>query len=143
MPFISGRYYANALAGHAIEAAREAEAALLALKQKGAVKGSASGSDSDSDSDADQAGDEDDSWQQGERQFIAWKLRRRNWFRRTAGVPIGDLWRGCIAIRHRLAARRMGRLRRGHLCRDNCLRADTHRSLKRMCSRVMGICWIS
>ena len=66
MPFIGGRYYANALAGHAIEAAREAEAALLALKQKGAVKGSASGSDSDSDSDADQAGDEDDSWQQGD-----------------------------------------------------------------------------
>ena len=66
MPFIGGRYYANALAGHAIEAAREAEAALLALKQKGAVKGSASGSDSDSDSDADQAGDEGDSWQQGD-----------------------------------------------------------------------------
>jgi len=34
MPFIGGRYYANALAGHAIEAARAAEAALHALKKK-------------------------------------------------------------------------------------------------------------
>jgi len=42
MPFIGGRYYANALAGHAIEAAREAEAALLALKQKTAPKGKVS-----------------------------------------------------------------------------------------------------
>lgn len=38
MPFISGRYYANALAGHAIEAAREAEAALHALKKKNGVR---------------------------------------------------------------------------------------------------------
>jgi hypothetical protein len=42
MPFIGGRYYANALAGHAIEAAREAEAALLALKKKSAQRGNAS-----------------------------------------------------------------------------------------------------
>lgn len=34
MPFIGGRYYANPIAGKAVEAAREAEAALLALKQK-------------------------------------------------------------------------------------------------------------
>jgi hypothetical protein len=33
MPFIGGRYYANAMAGHALEAAREAEAALLAAKK--------------------------------------------------------------------------------------------------------------
>ena len=38
MPFIGGRYYANALAGHAIEAARAAEAAALALKTKAAQK---------------------------------------------------------------------------------------------------------
>jgi len=41
MPFIGGRYYANALAGHAIEAAREAEAAALALKKKAAQRGNA------------------------------------------------------------------------------------------------------
>ena len=43
MPFIGGRYYANALAGHAIEAAREAEAALQALKQKTKGKTKADG----------------------------------------------------------------------------------------------------
>jgi hypothetical protein len=55
MPFIGGRYYANALAGHAIEAAREAEAALLALKQKRALSQKANageyGADSDGESD--------------------------------------------------------------------------------------------
>ncbi len=34
MPFIGGRYYANPVAGRAIEAAREAEAASAALKDK-------------------------------------------------------------------------------------------------------------
>jgi hypothetical protein len=34
MPFVNGRYYANPVAGRAIEAAREAEAALAALKNK-------------------------------------------------------------------------------------------------------------
>ena len=43
MPFIGGRYYANALVGHAIEAAREAEAALQALKQKNKGKTNADG----------------------------------------------------------------------------------------------------
>jgi hypothetical protein len=42
MPFIGGRYYANALAGHAIEAAREVEAAALALKKKSAQRGNRS-----------------------------------------------------------------------------------------------------
>ena len=32
MPFIRGRYHINAIAGEALEAAREAEAALLALQ---------------------------------------------------------------------------------------------------------------
>lgn len=32
MPFIRGRYHINAIAGEALEAAREAEAALLALE---------------------------------------------------------------------------------------------------------------
>jgi hypothetical protein len=34
MPFVNGRYYANPVAGRAIEAAREAEASLAALKDK-------------------------------------------------------------------------------------------------------------
>jgi hypothetical protein len=59
MPLIGGRYYANALAGHAIEAAREAEAALLALKKKSAQRGSASTSGvADAQMDSGDAGDE-------------------------------------------------------------------------------------
>jgi hypothetical protein len=53
MPFIGGRYYANALAGHAIEAAREAEAALLALKQKAALNGKAKAGADEYGADAD------------------------------------------------------------------------------------------
>jgi hypothetical protein len=45
MPFIGGRYYANALAGHAIEAARAAEAAAQALKTKAAQKRNGSAGD--------------------------------------------------------------------------------------------------
>jgi hypothetical protein len=57
MPFIGGRYYANALAGHAIEAAREAEAALQALKQKSKGKTNADGA---AGSDVDASGGVDD-----------------------------------------------------------------------------------
>ena len=45
MPFIGGRYYANALAGHAIEAARATEAAAQALKTKAAQKRNGSAGD--------------------------------------------------------------------------------------------------
>jgi hypothetical protein len=58
MPFIGGRYYANALAGHAIEAAREAEAALLALKKKSAQHGHASSRGDVESPEAGDAGDE-------------------------------------------------------------------------------------
>ncbi|HEY4950575.1 MAG TPA: hypothetical protein VIH88_09600 [Candidatus Acidoferrales bacterium] len=34
MPFIRGRYHINAIAGEALEAAREAEAVLLALEHE-------------------------------------------------------------------------------------------------------------
>jgi hypothetical protein len=34
MPFINGRYHVNPIMGHALEAAREAEAAMLALQQQ-------------------------------------------------------------------------------------------------------------
>jgi hypothetical protein len=61
MPFMGGRYYANALAGHAIEAAREAEAALLALKQKGQANGQAGSGTYENGADSDNAGDETDS----------------------------------------------------------------------------------
>jgi len=62
MPFIGGRYYANALAGHAIEAAREAEAGLLELKRKDALNGNAAdgpdqnGADPDDNEQAEPAG---------------------------------------------------------------------------------------
>jgi hypothetical protein len=39
MPFIRGRYHINAIAGEALEAAREAEAALLALEHEAAQAG--------------------------------------------------------------------------------------------------------
>ena len=42
MPFIRGRYHINAIAGEALEAAREAEAALLALEHDAAQAGGAS-----------------------------------------------------------------------------------------------------
>jgi hypothetical protein len=65
MPFIGGRYYANALAGHAIEAAREAEAALLALKQKGASNGKAHEVSSEYDANSDDRNPGDESAEPG------------------------------------------------------------------------------
>ncbi|HEY0701662.1 MAG TPA: hypothetical protein VGD60_02745 [Candidatus Acidoferrales bacterium] len=53
MPFIGGRYYANPLVGKAVEAAREAEAALRTLKEKtGRNVGPEAGGDDSSDMDA-------------------------------------------------------------------------------------------
>lgn len=52
MPFIRGRYHINPTMGEALEAAREAEAALLALEQR-AREQRASGGDPNSDEDAD------------------------------------------------------------------------------------------
>ncbi len=60
MPFIRGRYHINPILGEALEAARDAEAALLALKQSGRRNGTtATGYDSNSQSD-DNSGDEAD-----------------------------------------------------------------------------------
>ena len=50
MPFIRGRYHINPTMGEALEAAREAEAALLALEQQARAQ-RASGDDPDSDGD--------------------------------------------------------------------------------------------
>jgi hypothetical protein len=50
MPFINGRYHINPTMGHALEAAREAEAALLALQQK-AGRNSQDDANSPADSD--------------------------------------------------------------------------------------------
>jgi hypothetical protein len=55
MPFIRGRYHINAIAGEALEAAREAEAALLALEHEAAQVGGYrddEGDDGESASDA-------------------------------------------------------------------------------------------
>ncbi|MGA8869805.1 MAG: hypothetical protein WB460_01615 [Candidatus Acidiferrales bacterium] len=52
MPFIRGRYHINPTMGEALEAAREAEAALLALEQQARAQ-RASGSDSDGDGESD------------------------------------------------------------------------------------------
>ncbi|MFZ0884372.1 MAG: hypothetical protein WAN14_13330 [Candidatus Acidiferrales bacterium] len=49
MPFIRGRYHINAIAGEALEAAREAEAALLALDQDAEQAGSDAGAEGDDD----------------------------------------------------------------------------------------------
>lgn len=56
MPFIQGRYHMNPAAGQALEAAREAEAAMLALeqatKEEGNAEGEKSGDESTSPDDA-------------------------------------------------------------------------------------------
>lgn len=55
MPFIRGRYHINPIMGEALEAAREAEAALLALEQR------AQNDRQQADQDAGNAGDSSDS----------------------------------------------------------------------------------
>jgi hypothetical protein len=59
MPFIRGRYHINPILGEALEAARDAEAALLALKQSGLQNGAttATGYDSNAQS-GDDSGDQ-------------------------------------------------------------------------------------
>jgi hypothetical protein len=49
MPFIRGRYHINAIAGEALEAAREAEAALLALEHDAARAGGEENDDDETD----------------------------------------------------------------------------------------------
>ena len=51
MPFIRGRYHINAIAGEALEAARETEAALLALEREA---GQADGQEDDGSDDGDE-----------------------------------------------------------------------------------------
>jgi hypothetical protein len=53
MPFIRGRYHINAIAGEALEAAREAEAALLALEHDAAQAG---GEENEEDDETESAG---------------------------------------------------------------------------------------
>jgi hypothetical protein len=141
MPFIGGRYYANALAGHAIEAAREAEAALLALKQKNKIKTNAdAAAGSDADADGGTKTNRQPRLARAKLQFIAWRLRRQSWCRRTADARSADLWRGYIAIRQRPEMRRAAgeRLRRG-----SCRREAMQRSRKHTFSPGTAICWIS
>jgi len=57
MPFINGRYHVNPIMGQALEAAREAEAALLALQQQA----SRDSGNSSGDSAGDEIGDPEDS----------------------------------------------------------------------------------
>ncbi len=57
MPFINGRYHVNPIMGQALEAAREAEAALLALQQKASHDSRNSSGNSSGDSSANSAGD--------------------------------------------------------------------------------------
>lgn len=59
MPFIRGRYHINPIAGEALEAAREAEAALLALESAARDQGDSAGASGRGDrDDFDDAGDE-------------------------------------------------------------------------------------
>ncbi|HUO34888.1 MAG TPA: hypothetical protein VMU43_07835 [Candidatus Acidoferrum sp.] len=60
MPFINGRYYINPIAGETLEAAREAEAALLALEDAArgnSGKGSTAQRSDDDDLSADSSGE--------------------------------------------------------------------------------------
>jgi hypothetical protein len=52
MPFIRGRYHINPTMGDALEAAREAEAALLALEQQARQERDSGEDDADSDDDS-------------------------------------------------------------------------------------------
>jgi hypothetical protein len=63
MPFINGRYHMNAIMGQALEAAREAEAAMRALQNRGSRSAGASRASSASDSPRDASADplDDDS----------------------------------------------------------------------------------
>lgn len=54
MPFIRGRYHINAIAGEALEAAREAEAALLALEHDAEQAGGDAGAAGDDGSGAEE-----------------------------------------------------------------------------------------
>jgi hypothetical protein len=53
MPFINGRYHVNPVMGQALEAAREAEAALVALQQRARKNSSDARGDAPSDDSAD------------------------------------------------------------------------------------------
>jgi hypothetical protein len=61
MPFINGRYHVNPLMGQALEAAREAEAALLALQQRASRNSGDAPGDSSANSLGDEAGEIEDS----------------------------------------------------------------------------------
>jgi hypothetical protein len=56
MPFIRGRYHINAIAGEALEAAREAEAALLALEHDAEQAGGDADAEGEDDGGASAAG---------------------------------------------------------------------------------------
>ena len=58
MPFIRGRYHINPIMGEALEAARDAEAALLALKQNARRNGGAASGYDSNDQSGDDSGDE-------------------------------------------------------------------------------------
>ena len=158
MPFIRGRYHINAIAGEALEAAREAEAALLALEH-----------------DAEQAGGDEDAVGtttaarpgRGRGQFIASRSRRRNWFPRTSGERSVDLWRMSTGRRRSLRAEplvrrpmqvaRQVRITGGNRCAargserilghrdrfgpDNCQAAVIPRVRRRTCLRITAI-WL-
>jgi len=53
MPFIKGRYHMNPIMGEALEAAREAEATLAALRERDSADGADTGDDAGRDSTAD------------------------------------------------------------------------------------------
>ena len=58
MPFIRGRYHINPIMGEALEAARDAEAALLALKQNSRRNGGAAPGYDSNDQSSDDSGDD-------------------------------------------------------------------------------------
>src|SRR5579864_812826 len=58
MPFIRGRYHINPIMGEALEAARDAEAALLALKQNSRRNGDSANRNDSNDQSGDYSGDD-------------------------------------------------------------------------------------
>jgi len=146
MPFTRGRYHINAIAGEALEAAREAEAALLALGHDAAQAG---GEENEGDDTQRRPK------KQTKRRFTALKSKRQNWCRRLPDALNADLWRVFTeklysrirtrATIQRGLATRCGRDSRHYDRRepDRCRRRATRRVPKRTYSLTIVIWRVS
>lgn len=104
MPFINGRYYVNPIMGEALEAAREAEAALAALENRARQNSGASAGGDDAEDD--QFGNESNCPTAGSQKSVASPIHRVE-IEAAELVPAhsGRAARGYVARVHRQGAR--------------------------------------